>query len=755
MKNSVRQVTLALFASILCALPQVGYSADQTFTGSIIVSNSVAIGTNVPGARLHVEGDALIAGALNMRNTNYNTIIQDPACPVPTNAFGSVAVGRSALTGAGANNVVALGNGAGQNSTGSLNTVVGGAAGYHVVGNDNVAVGVHSLRNVTGSRNTGVGDYAMYLGNGDDNVGVGYNSLAQFIFGQCNAALGPYALCSASGNNNIGVGVYAMEGARDNYSSIGIGEAAGCSATNGSQNIFIGMLSGLEVCNVSNVTLIGRNLKANKSNVMVLGDGQNVGIGTNDPAARLQVVGKILADGFIGGSSSASGQNASAGGSGSSASGTDSHAEGTGTIAVGPASHAEGVGTTSGVYMVDGGSHAEGYFTTASGGYGSHAEGRYTIASGASSHAEGANTEASSIFAHAEGYNSRALRPGAHAEGGYTLASNTYAHAEGCYTEALGANSHAAGYLARATNDYTYVWSDGSTNSVSTMPNQFSVFAQNGVRLIGGPVLVNTNSATTEKFVVAGDAKIAGALTLESGTNNTIIQCSQGLVSNVSYSAIFGGWAGCYAPGQFNSAVGYAAGFSATGSYNTVLGTYAGYFASGSYNVAVGSQANARNGGNYNVAIGNNALKRDTQSGGFGTGSNVAIGPNAMCAPSGDVKYNTSIGVSSFFGGMALTNSTAIGFCAGMSASNITESIFIGNYSGTNMVNVTNVTLIGKNLTTTRSDVMVLGNNQSVGVGTSLPNAKFHVAGAGRFDGGIVYVQPLGDLSMGTFTNAP
>lgn len=42
-----------------------------------------------------------------------------------------------------------------------------------------------------------------------------------------------------------------------------------------------------------------------------------------------------------------------------------------------------------------------------------------------------------------------------------------------------------------------------------------------------------------------------------------------------------------------------------------------------------------------------------------------------------------------------------------------------------------------------------------VGVGTLLAEEMLHVAGAGHFDGGIAYVAPLGDLSMGSFTNAP
>ena len=95
------------------------------------------------------------------------------------------------------------------------------------------------------------------------------------------------------------------------------------------------------------------------------------------------------------------------------------------------------------------------------------------LASGAVSHAEGFGTEASGTASHAEGI--------------ATVASGEYSHAEGVGTVAGGYAAHAAGTYAHTTNDYTYVWSDGTAVS-STTSNQFTVHAQNGIRLLGGPV---------------------------------------------------------------------------------------------------------------------------------------------------------------------------------------------------------------------------------------------------------------------------
>lgn len=50
---------------------------------------------------------------------------------------------------------------------------------------------------------------------------------------------------------------------------------------------------------------------------------------------------------------------------------------------------------------------------------------------------------------------------------------------------------------------------------------------------------------------------------------------------------------------------------------------------------------------------------------------------------------------------------------------------------------------------------MTIKSDGNIGIGTNSPSAMLHVAGAGRFQGGITYIAPLGDLSMGTFTNAP
>jgi uncharacterized protein (DUF2345 family) len=67
-----------------------------------------------------------------------------------------------------------------------------------------------------------------------------------------------------------------------------------------------------------------------------------------------------------------------------------------------------------------------------------------------------------------------------------STASGYASHAEGYNTTASGARSHAAGSSANAVHSETYVWADG-TSTISTAGKQYTVYATNGIRLLGGP----------------------------------------------------------------------------------------------------------------------------------------------------------------------------------------------------------------------------------------------------------------------------
>jgi hypothetical protein len=89
---------------------------------------------------------------------------------------------------------------------------------------------------------------------------------------------------------------------------------------------------------------------------------------------------------------------------------------------------------------------------------------------------------------------------------------------EGVNTIATGYASRAGGEGAMATNDNTFVWSDGMLFG-STLPYQFSAYASNGYRLFGGPIygngsgLTNLNLSTAVAGSLTSDKLAAGAVT--------------------------------------------------------------------------------------------------------------------------------------------------------------------------------------------------------------------------------------------------
>ena len=184
------------------------------------------------------------------------------------------------------------------------------------------------------------------------------------------------------------------------------------------------------------------------------------------------------------------------------------HAEGKYTTASGDSSHAEGYLTeASGGY----GSHAEGVYTTASGDYGSHAEGEYATASGPVSHAEGYYTTASGDSSHAEGDNTTASGENSHAEGFKTTASGYATHAEGEYTKASGKYAHVEGYHTTARSNSQHV--QGKYN-VEDTNNTYA-------HIVGGGTS-NTNRKNIHTLDWNGNAVYSGDVNATDSDGSTV-----------------------------------------------------------------------------------------------------------------------------------------------------------------------------------------------------------------------------------------
>ncbi len=148
-----------------------------------------------------------------------------------------------------------------QNTVGEGSTAVGYAALYaNTEGHHNVAVGVTALRNNTiGNYNVGVGVDTLYRSTtGSFNTAMSYSALHNNTTGDGNTAIGYRANWqNTTGSQNVAVGAYA---GREN--------------TTGNQNTWIGYEAGLgSPATIDNSTAIGYQVKATKSNQVVIGNG--------------------------------------------------------------------------------------------------------------------------------------------------------------------------------------------------------------------------------------------------------------------------------------------------------------------------------------------------------------------------------------------------------------------------------------------------------------------------------------------------
>jgi hypothetical protein len=204
------------------------------------------------------------ANAGNFTTTgSYNFASGDGALAANTTGNENSANGTSALH---------------SNSEGNYNNAIGNwALQSNTTGAHNAAHGVAALNNnTTGWYNTANGYGVLYYNTtSSKNTAVGFEALRENCHGEAGE-------CTA--NNNTALGYLA-----------GVtGTAANANVT-GSNNTFIGYQSGPGTSTeISNATAIGYNALASANNALVLGgtggNAVNVGIGTESPAARLQVV---------------------------------------------------------------------------------------------------------------------------------------------------------------------------------------------------------------------------------------------------------------------------------------------------------------------------------------------------------------------------------------------------------------------------------------------------------------------------------
>ncbi len=181
--------------------------------------------------------------------------------------------------------------------------------------------------------------------------------------------------------------------------------------------------------------------------------------------------------------------------------------------------------------------------------------------------------------------------------------------------------------------------------------------------------------------------------------------------------------------GTGNTANGYyALNFNSTGSKNTAVGAIAlSKNTTGSENTAAGAGALQKNTtGKQNAATGAGALNSNT------TGSyNVANGDSTLFSNTTAVG-NNAVGFKALGNNVTGNYNTALGHQALQYIKSGTYNTAIGYLAGSSGIDsaiLTNATAIGANAKVTTNNSLVLGSNANVGIGTTAPTAKLHVAG--------------------------
>ena len=729
-----------------------GGAGNLTMTGNLNIASGLnALKNNTTGYFNLATG----ANALSSNTTGYYNVANGiQALYNNTTGFDNIATGYAALD---------------SNTTGSHNIATGFYALLNnTTGFDNIASGEHALwNNTTGSYNTALGGYALPSNTtGTNNTASGYGTLSSNTTGTNNTANGMYALYNnASATSSVALGYGAGQGtaAYSNQGGTYLGFQSGYSAATGSNfNTLLGYQSGYDITTGTNNILIGTGVRSgltptgsNQLNIgnLIFATGLgseatastgNVGIGTTNPGARLDVQGgNILAN-----------SNYSTGGAalGATSAGTELKLNGSGyhhysilnslgNLDIGTADGSPSLGANQVTQLtILGSSGNVGIGTTSP-------ASSLAVSGGASVGAD---------------YNTVAPTNGLIVEGNVGI--GTTSPIAKLSVQSDGASGPAATFMNSGTgsNQFAiYPYQDGNTYLQHNGNVVFSPIFSTTPQLVvssTGNVGIGTVSPA-QKLDVAGNINTsAGSAYMYNGSN--VITASTTL-SNY----LFGPAGNLTMTGTNNTASGEGALQANTTGYNNTANGMNTLFSNstGYSNLADGYDALFSNTSGYqNAASGMSALYNNTT----GT-ANTAAGYAALYNNNNGIN-NTANGMNALYANITGSNNTALGMSAGrFIAGGVTNnagssnSLYLGYGTQALANGDTNEIVIGASATGNGSNSATLGNTSitktilqgNVGIGTTSPAYKLDVAGFVNTDQYSGYKQAGNTILYASTTN--
>ncbi|MEQ1733535.1 MAG: tail fiber domain-containing protein [Bacteroidia bacterium] len=208
-----------------------GTTAGTNFVGTTDNQDLVFKRNNVQSGLINntIAATSFGALALNPLNTGLsNSAFGFSALNKNTTGYFNTSIGSSSLA---------------SNTIGFHNTGIGAnALGFNVSGNSNTATGANTLlNNVSGANNTGMGVYALHLNTvGNNNTAIGNNSLYNNTASN-NTAIGSTALtANTTGYSNVAIGVNALRTNTTQSNLVAVGDSALLNNTTGVNNTAIG-----------------------------------------------------------------------------------------------------------------------------------------------------------------------------------------------------------------------------------------------------------------------------------------------------------------------------------------------------------------------------------------------------------------------------------------------------------------------------------------------------------------------------------